>query len=209
MATPLPFPVGNRCSIENTPEAKHRAFWGAAGEALRDNTRLRLLSWVNFPFGHTGSRYQNGNYSEFNERARRELAKLRNGGRLPPPARLRVIPMDKVTKQPGLTRAGVLANRQDTTHFMCIMKGIGVRRRRRLRRRAIGSDPSIRAHRYTAPANTGLADHRRWVRTARSMLQQPRFHQVGATPVLMVPYLTVLRSVSTPTCAVTRCATTK
>mmetsp|Transcript_6236 Transcript_6236/g.13848 ORF Transcript_6236/g.13848 Transcript_6236/m.13848 type:complete len:207 (+) Transcript_6236:744-1364(+) len=113
---------GNRCSIENLAEHRHRTFWNAARVARRADARLRLLTWVTFPFGHTGSRYQNGNYSHFNERARHEILSLRGGTS----AHVRVLPFDKIARQPGLTHTGVLAIRQDTTHFMCIMKGFGV-----------------------------------------------------------------------------------
>ena len=69
---------GNRCSIENVPERMHESFWSGARAHLTSNNRLRLFTWVTFPFAHTGSRYQNGNYTHFNERARHEINLMRS-----------------------------------------------------------------------------------------------------------------------------------
>ena len=74
---PTPAP-GNRCSIENVPESMHASFWRGARAHFASNRQLRHFSWITFPFAHTGSRYQNGNYSHFNERARQELNAMRS-----------------------------------------------------------------------------------------------------------------------------------
>ena len=112
--------AGGKCPIETVTEAAHRKFWSAVHSKLQSTPSLRLFAWLGVPFGHTGGRYINGNYSGFNERARRELLTM---GRTLSGMHVRVVDYPGLVKRPGLFRSGVLARRDDNTHFQCITKG--------------------------------------------------------------------------------------
>ena len=72
---------------------------------------MRLFTWVGLPFGHTGGRYSNGNYSVFNQRARRELAAIRELGGA---ARRGAAPHVRMVDFPVLGYPGTY-----TPHFAC------------------------------------------------------------------------------------------
>ena len=89
-------------------------------KSVARSANLRLLTWLSLPYGHTAARYSNGNYSAYNGRAKRELIAI---GRQAAHVHVRVLDFAALVKQPGLFRAGVLARRDDNTHFQCIARG--------------------------------------------------------------------------------------
>ena len=112
--------AGGKCPIETVTEKAHRLFWLEMRKSVRRSANLRLLTWFSLPHGHTAARYSNGNYSAFNGRAKRELMSL---GRQATHVHVRVIDFAALVKRPGLFRSGVLARRDDNTHFQCIARG--------------------------------------------------------------------------------------
>ena len=89
-------------------------------KSIARSANLRLLTWLSLPYGHTAARYSNGNYSAYNGRAKRELIAI---GRQAAHVHVRVLDFAALVKHPGLFRAGVLARRDDNTHFQCIARG--------------------------------------------------------------------------------------
>lgn len=112
--------AGGKCPIETVTEKAHRLFWLEMRESVARSTNLRLLTWLSLPYGHTAARYSNGNYSAYNGRAKRELIAI---GRQAAHVHVRVVDFAALIKRPGLFRAGVLARRDDNTHFQCIARG--------------------------------------------------------------------------------------
>ena len=112
--------AGGKCPIETVTEKAHRLFWLEMRKLVGRSTNLRLLTWLNLPYGHTAARYSNGNYSAYNSRAKRELVGI---GRQTTHVHVRVVDFAALIKQPGLFRAGVLARADDNTHFQCIARG--------------------------------------------------------------------------------------
>ena len=112
--------AGGKCPIETVTEKAHRLFWLEMRESVARSTNLRLLTWLSLPYGHTAARYSNGNYSAYNGRAKRELMAI---GRQAAHVHVRVVDFAALIKRPGLFRAGVLARRDDNTHFQCIARG--------------------------------------------------------------------------------------
>ena len=89
-------------------------------KSIARSANLRLLTWLSLPYGHTAARYSNGNYSAYNGRAKRELIAI---GRQVAHVHVRVLDFAALVKHPGLFHAGVLARRDDNTHFQCIARG--------------------------------------------------------------------------------------
>lgn len=112
--------AGGKCPIETVTEKAHRLFWSEMRKTVARSTNLRLLTWLSLPYGHTAARYSNGNYSAYNGRAKRELIAI---GRQAANVHVRVVDFAALIKRPGLFRAGVLARRDDNTHFQCIARG--------------------------------------------------------------------------------------
>lgn len=114
---------GHKCSIEATSEDQHANFWGAAKRQLREGhaNGLRALAYLTFPFGHPGGRYQNGNYSTWNERT---ASKVRQLALQVPQLPSVVVRYDHIVRNRSFA-SGVLAERKDTLHYMCITHGAG------------------------------------------------------------------------------------
>jgi hypothetical protein len=112
--------AGGKCPIEAVSEKMHRKFWQGMRKMVKHSSNLRLLAWLGVPFGHTAGRYSNGNYSAFNSRAKKELMAI---GRETSGTQVRAVDFAALVKRPGLFRVGVLARRDDNTHFQCIARG--------------------------------------------------------------------------------------
>eukprot|EP00965_Chrysotila_dentata_P234086 6199978-Pleurochrysis_carterae.AAC.1 len=63
--------AGLKCSIEKVKEETHAQFWAQAKQTLQTLGTVEHLTWLTFPHGHIGARWQNGNYTRWRTSSKR------------------------------------------------------------------------------------------------------------------------------------------